>query len=144
MQQADFKEVVNTRLAAQRDEVTARLRTFFAAYPAADHFLFEYLFGLDHALMRYARRADDTELAPGDSLLFEGFGDYLRELAAHDQQHGTRLQSAFREDEAVRDLLDDWFTACWTAASGPDLPIPSYFMYEGDAARLNLQADEWE
>ncbi len=144
MQKSDFQEVVSTRLAARHDDVTARLRAFFTAYPAADHFLFEYLFGLDHAILRYARRADATELAPGDSLLFEGFGDYLRELAAHDQQHGTTLQSAFREDEAVRDLLDDWFTACWAAAGGPGLPRPSYFMYEGDDSRLNLQTDEWE
>lgn len=144
MQTAEFVPLVSARLAAQRADVTAQLRAFFAAYPAAHHFLFEYLFGLDHAIMRYARRADDTELAPGDSLLFEGFGEYLRALATHDRQHGTRLQAAFREDEAVRDLLDDWFTACWTAAGGPALPMPSYYMYEGDEGRQNLQTDEWE
>ena len=144
MQKHDFKAVVSARLAARRADVTARLRAFFAAYPAADHFLFEYLFGLDHAIVRYARRADDTELAPGDSLLFEGFGDYLSELGAHDRQHGTRLLGAFREDEAVRDLLDDWFTACWTAADGPARLIPSYFMYEGSADQLNLQTNEWK
>ncbi len=141
---ADFIATVQTRLAEQQLPTTERLRQFFADYPAADYFLFEYLLGLDHAILAYARRADGTALSADDPALFAGFADYLAQLTATDQQQGTVRAAAFRSDEQVAELLDDWFEACWQAAGGPGLPVPSYYMYEGDSSLLNLQTQEWQ
>lgn len=145
MPHADFIATVQVRLAEQQQPVTERLRQLFAAHPTADHFLFEYLLGLDHTILAYARRADDTDLNDtDDKTLFAGFADYLAELTAADQQQGTARAAEFRSDEQVAELLDEWFDACWQAAGGAELPVPSYYMYEGDSSVLNLQTQEWQ
>ena len=143
MQAADFPAIVQAFLDERQRPVTEQLRQLFAAYPTADHFLFEYLLGLDHAILAYARRANDTDLNE-DKTLFTGFPDYLTELTAYDQQHGTALASELRGDERVAELLDSWFEDCWQAAGGVELPVPSYYMYEGDSSLFNLQTQEWQ
>ena len=143
MLNTDFMPFGKARLAKQQLAATERLRQLFAAHPTADHFLFEYLLGLDHAVLAYARRADSTALN-GDKTLFAGFGDYLTQLIAADQQQGTALASKFRSDEQVAEALDEWFDNCWQAAGGPALPVASYYMYEGDSSLLNLQTQEWQ
>lgn len=143
MQATDFPTIVQAVLDEGQQGVKEQLRQLFAAYPTAHHFLFEYLLGLDHAILAYARRADSTDLNENKTL-FAGFPDYLAELTAYDQQHGTALASEFRGDEQVAELLDNWFEDCWQAAGGAQLPQPSYYMYEGDSSLLNLQTQEWQ
>lgn len=71
--------------------------------------------------------------------MFEGFDAYRAELAAYDQQHGTGLANAFRGDKQVAKQVDGWFAAAWEAAGGVARPTPSYYGYEGDDSRFNLQ-----
>jgi hypothetical protein len=144
MQTHDFITIAQSRLAEQQQPATERLRRLFTESAAADHFLFEYLPGLDHAILAYARRADDTNLNDGDKTLFAGLADYLAELTAADRHQGTALANAFRSDEQVAEVLDAWFAACWQAAGGAALPVTSFYMYEGDSSLLNLQTQHWQ
>lgn len=103
MSAPDFTTAAQAALNQQQAAVEKLLRQFLATYPAADHFLFEYLLGLDHAIVAYALRADESVL--GSATLFKGFEAYQTTLAAHDQQHSTRQLHDFRGDLVVADLV---------------------------------------
>jgi hypothetical protein len=136
-----FRALVTDGLAAQQTEVTARVADLLGRddLRRAEVIEFEYLAGLDHAIVLHAFAADGSSVNREAEDVFEGFGPQITALAEVDRQ----LASAARHDEVVVEAVEEWFETCWRAAGGEQHAVRCVWRLEGGSEAWDLQAQQW-
>jgi hypothetical protein len=149
----DFLSLLEPKLAAERESAIQWIRRLLnqeferrqgSENKPMTHCIFEYLLGLDHAILAYPRDDQDTDLSHDSFVIFSGLKDEIIHREREDDTHGTKDASKLRHDNNVADRIGDWFDTCWAEAGGKESSISSYWMFEGDSDLYNMQTQTWE
>ncbi len=122
---------LSRRLENATETAVAEIRRLYADLPDADHYVLEYLLGLDHAVLAHGEGVVD----PSTRVVFAGLQDVIDRLGDDDDE-----VSEFRHDEQVDELITEWLERCWQAAGGP---AKTFLLRTGDNELYDLREQKW-